>query len=110
MTTDEGTAHFRSTIRATMRHDRRDFLRLTGGALAASAWHTQAQTAQRSTRGDELAMLSLADASELVKSKKVSPVELTSACLARIERINPLLNAFITVTAPQALMEARAAE
>src|SRR5687768_2286069 len=55
-------------------------------------------------------MLSLADASELVKSKKVSPVELTNACLARIERINPLLNAFITVTAPQALADARAAE
>ena len=110
MTTDEGTVNFRSTIRATMRHDRRDFLRLTGGALAASAWHTHAQTAQRSTPGDELAMLSLADASELVRSKKVSPVELTNACLARIERINPLLNAFITVTAPQAVAEARAAE
>jgi aspartyl-tRNA(Asn)/glutamyl-tRNA(Gln) amidotransferase subunit A len=41
---------------------------------------------------------------------KVSPVELTRACLGRIEKLNPALNAFITVTAESALAEARAAE
>jgi aspartyl-tRNA(Asn)/glutamyl-tRNA(Gln) amidotransferase subunit A len=54
--------------------------------------------------------LSLSEASQLVRSKKVSPVELTEACLHRIERLNPQLNAFITVTADSALAEARAAE
>jgi aspartyl-tRNA(Asn)/glutamyl-tRNA(Gln) amidotransferase subunit A len=93
-----------------MRHDRRDFLRLTGGALTAAAWYARVHATQRSDRSDDLAMLSLADASELVRSKKVSPVELTSACLARIERLNPLLNAFITVTGETALAAARAAE
>jgi len=29
--------------------------------------------------------------------KKISPVELTKACLARIEQFNPTLNAFITI-------------
>src|SRR6185369_15746676 len=37
-------------------------------------------------------------------------VELTQACLARIEKLDPQLNAFITVTAESALEEARAAK
>ena len=58
----------------------------------------------------ELADLSLADASEQVRTRRVSPVELTRACLARIDALNPSLNAWITVTAESALVEARAAE
>jgi len=54
--------------------------------------------------------LTLADASQLVRSKKISPVELMRACLSRVERLNPKLNAFITVTADSALAQAREAE
>ena len=54
--------------------------------------------------------LSLSEASRLVRDKKVSPVELTKSCLNRIERLNPKLNAFITVTAESALAQAREAE
>ncbi|HVS74847.1 MAG TPA: amidase [Candidatus Acidoferrales bacterium] len=54
--------------------------------------------------------LSLSEASELVRSKKISPLELTQACLNRIEQLNPKLNAFITVTAETALAQAREAE
>jgi aspartyl-tRNA(Asn)/glutamyl-tRNA(Gln) amidotransferase subunit A len=45
-----------------------------------------------------------------LRRKEVSPVELTRACLERIEKLNPSLNAFITVTAASALAEAEAAE
>jgi aspartyl-tRNA(Asn)/glutamyl-tRNA(Gln) amidotransferase subunit A len=45
-----------------------------------------------------------------LRRKEISPVELTRACLDRIEKLNPALNAFITVTAESALAEARAAE
>jgi aspartyl-tRNA(Asn)/glutamyl-tRNA(Gln) amidotransferase subunit A len=57
-----------------------------------------------------LTELTLSEASELVRSKRVSPVELTQACLNRIEEINPRLNAFITITADSALAQAREAE
>src|ERR1044071_7455874 len=56
------------------------------------------------------AWLSLSEASRLIRDKKISPVELTQRCLNRIERLNPKLNAFITVTAEAALAQAREAE
>jgi aspartyl-tRNA(Asn)/glutamyl-tRNA(Gln) amidotransferase subunit A len=45
-----------------------------------------------------------------LRRKEVSPVELTRGCLDRIEKLNPALNAFITVMTESALAEARAAE
>jgi aspartyl-tRNA(Asn)/glutamyl-tRNA(Gln) amidotransferase subunit A len=48
--------------------------------------------------------------STLLGKKKISPVELTQLFLSRIERLNSKLNAFITVAAESALLEARAAE
>jgi aspartyl-tRNA(Asn)/glutamyl-tRNA(Gln) amidotransferase subunit A len=54
--------------------------------------------------------LNFGEASQLLRTRKVSPVELTNACLRSIEWLNPKLNAFITVTADSALAEARQAE
>jgi aspartyl-tRNA(Asn)/glutamyl-tRNA(Gln) amidotransferase subunit A len=65
---------------------------------------------QQKGQGSNVSQLGLSEASQLVRSKKVSPVELTRECLSRIERLNPKLNAFITVTADSALAEARQAE
>ena len=45
---------------------------------------------------------------EGLRARRFSSVELTQHFLARIERLNPALNAFITVTAEQALAAARA--
>jgi aspartyl-tRNA(Asn)/glutamyl-tRNA(Gln) amidotransferase subunit A len=58
----------------------------------------------------DLTAMTLDKASELVRKKSVSPVELTRACLERIAQLNPGLNAFITVTADSALEDARRAE
>ena len=46
----------------------------------------------------------------LYRAKKLSPVEVTDAVLGRIERLNPQLNAYLTVTADHARELARAAE
>ena len=53
---------------------------------------------------------SISEAAELLRQKKISPVDLATACLDRIERLNPMLNAFITVTHESAMAEARVAE
>jgi aspartyl-tRNA(Asn)/glutamyl-tRNA(Gln) amidotransferase subunit A len=53
---------------------------------------------------------SILETSELLRERKLSPVELTKNCLAQIERLNPTLNAFITVTAESAMTQARTAE
>ena len=54
--------------------------------------------------------LTIKDAAALICERKLSPVELTSACLRRIEERNSELNAFITVMARSALEQARTAE
>ena len=47
---------------------------------------------------------------EMVARKQVSPVELTGMYLRRIERLNPKLNAYLTVCGDQALASAKQAE
>ncbi len=57
-----------------------------------------------------LALATIEELAPLLAKKKISPVELTQVYLSRIERLNAQLNAFLTVTAEQALAEARLAE
>ncbi len=47
---------------------------------------------------------------ELLRKRSLSPVELIRKCIARIEQLNPTLNALITVTAESGLEQARRAE
>ena len=55
-------------------------------------------------------LTSIVETTELLRKRELSPVELTKNCLAQIEKLNPTLNAFITVTAESALTQARTAE
>ena len=77
---------------------------VAGTALARSARPALAQPAQVPS---DLTTLTLTDAAALVRAGRVSAVDLTSACLARIDTYNPKLNAFITVTRELALARAR---
>ena len=52
----------------------------------------------------------ISEVSQRVRRREISPVEITRECLERIERMNPVLNAFITVMGESALAEARRAE
>ncbi len=58
----------------------------------------------------ETPFLSATDLSQLIASKKVSPVEVVEAYLERIEQIDGKLNAYITVCADEAMAAAREAE
>ena len=53
--------------------------------------------------------LTLEEAAALVRDRRISPTELTEACLARIEAVESRLNAFVTVTADLARAQAREA-
>jgi aspartyl-tRNA(Asn)/glutamyl-tRNA(Gln) amidotransferase subunit A len=98
---------------------RRSFLDASLAGAAGLALNLHGSTASAASASpdrksarlpDDLAFISIEEASALVKSKQVSPVELTRACLARIEALNPRLNAFITVTAESALADAQRSE
>ena len=59
---------------------------------------------------DKLVFKTASELAGLIKSKEISPVELTTAVLDRITALNPKLSAFITVTDKQALSNAKTAE
>jgi len=82
---------------------RRDFL---AAGIGAGAWALTSAFGQT----QDLTELTLKKASELLRRKAISPVELTQACLKRIERCNPSVNAFITVTSESAIATAREIE
>src|SRR5215467_4912891 len=58
----------------------------------------------------ELVFKSGRELGAMIKTKKISPVEVTQSYLDRIDQLNPKLNAFITVTRDHAMTQARQAE
>lgn len=57
-----------------------------------------------------MSFYTIAGAQRAFAAKQISPVELVQECLARVERLDGTLNAFIRVTAERALADARASE
>jgi aspartyl-tRNA(Asn)/glutamyl-tRNA(Gln) amidotransferase subunit A len=60
--------------------------------------------------GEDVCWLSALELRERYRRRELSPVEVTARVLARIERLNQTLTAYVTVTPEQALEQARAAE
>jgi aspartyl-tRNA(Asn)/glutamyl-tRNA(Gln) amidotransferase subunit A len=86
---------------------RRTFLK--SGITASTFLPPQVQAAP-APQTDDLTALSIEQAAALIRKRAVSPLDLTHACLRRIELLNPVLNAFITVTGEAALAQAHQAE
>jgi aspartyl-tRNA(Asn)/glutamyl-tRNA(Gln) amidotransferase subunit A len=87
---------------------------IAAGTLASSA-HAAGQAGRSQGAGPanspaDPTRLTIDEARTLIASRKLSPVELTKAYLARIEKFNPRVNAYITVMADAALSQARALE
>jgi aspartyl-tRNA(Asn)/glutamyl-tRNA(Gln) amidotransferase subunit A len=78
--------------------------------VAASLAIPVAQPLRTAAPGADLFYLSLTEAAALIKSRRLSPVELTRAILDRIDRVDGKVGAFITVTGDEALRAARDAE
>jgi aspartyl-tRNA(Asn)/glutamyl-tRNA(Gln) amidotransferase subunit A len=61
-------------------------------------------------KSNDLCYLTIAEASAGLRRKDYSPVDLTEACLERIEALDGKLHSFITITAERARAQARQAE
>jgi aspartyl-tRNA(Asn)/glutamyl-tRNA(Gln) amidotransferase subunit A len=55
-------------------------------------------------------LITISELGRRLRRRELSPVEVTEDCLMRVEKLNPALNAFITVLAESAMAEARRAE
>lgn len=58
----------------------------------------------------ELLRLGITEAVRMIRARQLSPMELVRAYLGQIEKLNPSVNAYLTVTAEEALAAATAAE
>lgn len=58
----------------------------------------------------DLAALTIAESSTRIRRRELSPVEITELCLRRMRSLNPVLNAYVTVTEEQAVAASRRAE
>ena len=58
----------------------------------------------------ELHYAGIRELGQRFRKKELSPVDYTKSLLARIEKLDPTLNAFVTLTADRAIAEAKAAE
>lgn len=108
---------FRLTARQSKRIDeltRRRFLMLTGGAALASVVPGCSRDDHASPSGaapkDELHYATLTDVAQRIKSRELSPLELTKSMLSRIEAVDSRLRSYATVTSERALAAARVAE
>jgi aspartyl-tRNA(Asn)/glutamyl-tRNA(Gln) amidotransferase subunit A len=79
---------------------------LIAGAAAGAVLAVAEAGAQR--LDSDATTLTIADAGTRIAARELSSVDLTRAYLDRIERLNPRVNAYITVTAERALDQARA--
>jgi aspartyl-tRNA(Asn)/glutamyl-tRNA(Gln) amidotransferase subunit A len=59
---------------------------------------------------NDLAYGSLTEVSALIRRREISPSDLVRTCLERIERLQPQLNAFITIMSEEAMQDAKAAD
>lgn len=59
---------------------------------------------------DEIGFLTALELAAAYRARRLSPVEVTESILRRIERVNPAINAFVTVVADIALEAARSSE
>ena len=99
--------------------DRRTFSQRIGMAAAAGALHSlnagaaeqgSAGAAKAGGKGDELCDLSAIELVSRLRRKQASAREVMTAHLARIERVNPKVNAIVTLVAERAMADATRAD
>jgi aspartyl-tRNA(Asn)/glutamyl-tRNA(Gln) amidotransferase subunit A len=88
---------------------RREFVLMAASACTLQAVRDgTAAFAAETSSNDDLAGISLGEASRRMQSKTVTSTQLTQACLERIKTYNPKTNAYITVMTDDAMEQAAA--
>ena len=84
--------------------NRREFGQLVGAAALGAALPTTPSTPTlTSSAGDDLCDLTAIELAARIRRKEVSAREVMTAHLARIERVNPRINAIVTLVAERAM-------
>ena len=97
---------------------RREFMRAAGtaavlGSTLRSAVATAADTPAKlagASAANDICRMDAVTLAEKIRSKQLSPTEVTEAVLARMEKLNPVLGAFCTPTPDVARQQAKAVE
>jgi len=84
--------------------NRRDFVKTTAAACAVCAAANSTSALAAGT--DDLAKLTISEASRRLHAREITSAQLAAACLERIKTYNPKVNAYITVMQEEALAQA----
>jgi amidase len=89
---------------------RRDFGKLLGAAAVGTLSVIPSQPRNPQLTSDELCDLTAVELAARIRRKQVSARDVMAAHLARIERVNPKINAIVTLVAERALADAGRAD
>ena len=78
---------------------------IVGGAVAATGTVASAETS-----ANEICRMDAVTLAEKIRTKQLSPTEVTEAVLARIDKVNPVIGAFCTPAPDVARAQAKAVE
>jgi hypothetical protein len=99
-------------IKTTGEFSRREFVHAASAAAAVmgTGIGTGAAQAATPTGGNEICRMDAVTLAEKIRTKQLSPTEVTEAVLARMEKLNPVLGAFCTPTPDIARQQAKQVE
>ncbi|NLX53862.1 MAG: amidase [Planctomycetaceae bacterium] len=89
---------------------RRNFIKGVGGAAFGTGLASLVEPAQAATETTDLCFLSATKLAQLIAAKEVSSQEVVTACLTQIAKVNPAINAVVTLCGERVLDEARRAD
>ena len=90
---------------------RREFMVAAGtAAVVSGAFAASGTPASAATSANEICRMDAVTLAEKIRTKQLSPTEVTEAVLARMDKVNPVIGAFCTPAPDVARAQAKAVE
>src|SRR5688572_10026007 len=96
--------------RTSREWSRRRFVRTSAAAGAAVALAPYARSAFANVHSDQFSAWSAAHVAKMIRDKQVTAVDVVNMCYARIDAVNPKINAVVAMCRERALAEAKEAD